>query len=79
MDLNEVEMRRKYPWKKGGGSGRDALEVEKMIKERERRMDGRVAAPVDLKLYLGIWIMVVQLCQYIREDSQDGPWRGEGK
>lgn len=64
--------------KKGGGSGRDALEVEEMIKERERRMEG-LAAPVDLKVYLGIWIMVVQLCQYIRQDGQDGPWRGEGK
>lgn len=38
----------------GGGSGRDALEVEEMIKDGERRMEGRVAAPVDLKLYLGI-------------------------
>lgn len=40
--------------KKGGGSGRDALEAEEMIKERERRMEGGLAAPADLKLYLGI-------------------------
>lgn len=77
MGLNEVKMRSKEPQKRGGGSGRDALEVEEMIKERERRMDGWVAVPVDLKLYLGIWIMVIQLWQYIREGGQDGPWRGE--
>lgn len=57
MDLNEVEMRRREPRKNGGGNGRDDLEVEEMIKERERRMEGWVAAPVDLKLYLRIWII----------------------
>lgn len=57
MDLNEVEMRRREPRKNGGGNGRDDLEVEEMIKERERRMEGWVAAPVDLKLHLGIWII----------------------
>lgn len=57
MDLNEVEMRRREPRKNGGGNGRDDLEVEEMIKERERRMEGWVAVPVDLKLYLRIWII----------------------
>lgn len=75
MGLNEVEMKRAT--EKGGRKWKRFLAVEEMIKERERRMEGWVAAPVDLKLYLGIGIMVFQLWQYIREDGQDGPWRGE--